>query len=99
MKYVIIGLDAPGSLPKRKAVREAHLARLQLLQDAGRLSTAGPMPAVDIHEASPAGFAGSTIIADFDSLATARAWANDDPYVAEGIYREVMIFPYIQVFP
>lgn len=84
MLYVIYAEDIADSLEKRLSVRPAHLARLQLLHDEGRLLTAGPMPAVDSNEPGAAGFSGSTVIAEFESLEAAQAWANDDPYIAAG---------------
>ncbi len=68
MLYVIYAEDIADSLEKRLSVRPAHLARLQLLHDEGRLLTAGPMPAVDSNEPGAAGFSGSTVIAEFESL-------------------------------
>ena len=76
---------------KRLSVRPAHLARLQLLHDEGRLLTAGPMPAVDSNDPGAAGFTGSTVIAEFESLEAAQAWADADPYVAAGVYEHVSV--------
>ncbi|WP_174509935.1 YciI family protein [Klebsiella oxytoca] len=98
MLYVIYAEDIADSLEKRMSVRPAHLARLQLLRDEGRLLTAGPMPAVDSNEPGAAGFSGSTVIAEFESLEVAKAWANDDPYNAAGVYQNVSVKPYKQVF-
>ncbi|SNY74837.1 YciI family protein [Enterobacter sp. CC120223-11] len=98
MLYVIYAEDVADSLEKRLSVRPAHLARLQLLQDEGRLLTAGPMPAVDSNDPGVAGFSGSTVIAEFESLETAQAWAEADPYVAAGVYGEVKVRPYKKVF-
>lgn len=98
MRYVIIGRDTPNSLDKRLAARPEHLARLTALREAGRLTLAGPCPAIDSADPGPAGFAGSVIIADFDSLQDARAWADADPYVASGVYASVDILPFKQVF-
>ncbi|AGJ85494.1 hypothetical protein WP3W18E01_20830 [Raoultella ornithinolytica] len=98
MLYVIYAEDIADSLEKRLSVRPAHLARLQLLQDEGRLLTAGPMPAVDSNEPGAAGFTGSTVIAEFESLEVAKAWANDDPYIAAGVYQNVSVKPYKKVF-
>lgn len=53
MLYVIYAQDKADSLEKRLSVRPAHLARLQLLHDEGRLLTAGPMPAVDSNDPAP----------------------------------------------
>ncbi|EPY4327769.1 YciI family protein [Klebsiella variicola] len=98
MLYVIYAEDIADSLEKRLSVRPAHLARLQLLLDEGRLLTAGPMPAVDSNEPGAAGFSGSTVIAEFESLEAAQSWANDDPYIAAGVYRQVSVKPYKKVF-
>ena len=98
MLYVIYAEDIADSLEKRLSVRPAHLARLQLLHDEGRLLTAGPMPAVDSNEPGAAGFSGSTVIAEFESLEATQSWANDDPYIAAGVYRQVSVKPYKKVF-
>ncbi|MEO3988447.1 YciI family protein [Pseudocitrobacter cyperus] len=98
MLYVIYAEDYADTLEKRQSVRPAHLARLQLLHDEGRLLTAGPMPAVDSNEPGAAGFSGSTVIAEFESLEAAQSWAKDDPYVAAGVYERVTVRPYKKVF-
>lgn len=98
MLYVIYAEDIANSLDKRLSVRPAHLARLQLLSDEGRLLTAGPMPAVDSNDPGAAGFSGSTVIAEFESLDEAKAWADADPYVAAGVYQNVSVKPYKKVF-
>ena len=98
MLYVIYAEDVPDSLEKRLSVRPAHLARLQLLQDEGRLLTAGPRPAVDSNDPGAAGFTGSTVIAEFESLEAAQAWAEADPYVAASVYEKVTVRPYKKVF-
>ncbi|HAS0971439.1 TPA: YciI family protein [Enterobacter hormaechei] len=98
MLYVIYAEDVPDSLEKRLSVRPAHLARLQLLQDEGRLLTAGRMPAVDSNDPGAAGFTGSTVIAEFESLEAAQAWAEADPYVAASVYEKVTVRPYKKVF-
>ena len=99
MLYAIVGEDVPNSLDKRLAARPAHLARLEQLQSAGRLVLAGPCPAIDSPNPGTAGFTGSVVVAEFDSLTEAQAWADADPYVAAGVYQEVSIKPFLQVFP
>jgi hypothetical protein len=99
MFYAIRGTDVPDSLDKRKAARPAHLTRLEQLRDAGRLLLAGPFPAIDAEDPGPAGFTGSLIVAEFDSLDEARAWAQADPYVAAGVYAEVDVRPFRKVLP
>lgn len=99
MLYAIIGQDIPGSLDKRMAARPTHLARLQALQEAGRLLLAGPFPAVDAADPGPAGFTGSLIVAEFASLADAQEWADADPYVAAGVFSQVTVKPFRRVLP
>ncbi len=99
MLYVIIGEDLPGTLDQRLSARPAHVERLQGLQAAGRLILAGPCPAIDSPDPGPAGFSGSVIVAEFDSLAAARAWADADPYVAAGVYGTVTVKPFKKVLP
>ena len=99
MLYLIVGEDTPNSLEKRLAVRPEHLARLQALQAEGRLVLAGPFPAVDSPDPGPAGFTGSTIVAEFASLEDAKAWAAADPYAAAGVYSNVNVRPFKKVLP
>lgn len=99
MWYLIHGTDHPDSLAGRKSARPAHLARLESLRDAGRLKLAGPLPAIDAEDPGPAGFTGSVIVAEFASLAEAKAWADADPYVAAGVYAAVSVQPFKPVLP
>jgi uncharacterized protein YciI len=99
MLYVIRGSDVENSLERRLSVRARHLARLQQLQDSGRLVLAGPLPAVDSPDPGPAGFTGSLIVAEFDSLDAAREWAQADPYVDAGVYASVEVKPFRKVLP
>lgn len=99
MYYVIIGTDVPQSLERRLGVRPAHLERITKLKDEGRLLLAGPFPAIDAVDPGPAGFSGSLIIAEFDSLAQAQTWADADPYVAAGVYANVTVKPFRKVLP
>jgi len=99
MFYALVGQDVPDSLERRLASRPAHLERLQALQQAGRLLLAGPFPNIDRNDPGPAGFSGSLIVAEFDSLADAQAWADADPYVAAGVYASVSVKPFKKVIP
>ena len=99
MFYAIVGQDAPDSLERRLATRPAHVERLRALQQAGRLLLAGPFPAVDGNEPGAAGYTGSLIVAEFESLADAQAWADADPYVAAGVYAGVNVKPFRKTFP
>ena len=93
MWYAITGTDRKNSLEARIVARPAHVARLEALRDVGRLKLAGPFPAIDAEDPGPAGFSGSLIVAEFATLADARAWADADPYVAGGVYASVDVRP------
>lgn len=99
MFYAIVATDKPGTLTERIAARPAHLERLKALQEQGRLLLAGPHPAIDSEDPGEAGFTGSLIVAEFPDLASAQAWAGQDPYVKEGVYRDVAVKPFRKVFP
>ena len=99
MWYAVISEDHAGSLSKRLAARPEHLARLNALCDEGRLLVAGPLPAVDSADPGPAGFTGSLVVADFPTLVEAKAWADEDPYIAAGVYRNVTVKPFNRVLP
>ncbi|MDV3238052.1 MAG: YciI family protein [Gammaproteobacteria bacterium] len=99
MLYAIISRDVDDSLPKRQSARPAHLARLEALRDAGRLVLAGPHPAIDSGDPGPAGFTGSLVVAEFESLEAARAWAAADPYLEAGVYADVTVKPFKKVLP
>jgi uncharacterized protein YciI len=99
MFYAILAEDSPASLERRQAERPAHLQRLEALRDQGRLLLAGPHPAIDSEDPGPAGFTGSLIVADFPTLAEARAWADADPYREAGVYARVVVKPFKRVLP
>ncbi|SEI57349.1 YciI family protein [Nitrosomonas eutropha] len=99
MLYLIYGEDVPDSLAQRVVNRPAHLARIQELQEQGRLLLAGPCPAIDSVDPGPAGFTGSLVVAEFASLNAAQEWADADPYLAAGIYAKVAVKPFRKVLP
>ncbi|MEO1853017.1 YciI family protein [Chromohalobacter sp.] len=99
MLYSIVSDDVQDSLERRKAARPDHLARLEKLRDEGRLVLAGPSPAVDAEDPGEAGFTGSVVIAEFDSLQDAQAWADADPFVIAGVYAKVTVKPFKKVLP
>lgn len=99
MLYAIISEDVKDSLAKRKTARTAHLERLNLLKDQGRLILAGPHPSIDSEDPSDAGFSGSLIVAEFTSLHEAQAWADADPYIEAGVYAKVTVKPFKKVLP
>ena len=99
MLYTFVCQDVENSLEKRLSVRPAHVARLVELQGQGRLVAAGPNPAIDSDDPGPAGFSGSIIIAEFDSLEAAQRWADADPYIEAGVYQSVTVKPFKMVLP
>jgi uncharacterized protein YciI len=99
MWYAVISEDVKDSLQRRMGARAAHLGRLSVLVDEGRLLLAGPHPAIDADDPGPAGFTGSLVIADFASLDEAEAWAREDPYVEAGVYASVIVKPFRRVLP
>lgn len=99
MLYAFISQDVDNSHEKRLSVREQHIARLNALKDEGRLIIAGPHPAIDSPDPGDAGFTGSLIVAEFESLSAAQAWANDDPYIDAGVYEKVIVKPFKLVLP
>jgi len=99
MLYAIISQDADNSLQDRLKARPEHLARLEALQNEGRLVLAGPHPAIDSPDPGEAGFTGSLVVAEFASLEAAQQWADADPYIAAGVYQQVKVKPFKKVFP
>ena len=99
MWYAIISQDVEDSLPLRKIHRPAHIERLKELNDLGRLLIAGPHPAADSVEPTDAGFTGSLVVVEFDSLEQAKAWADVDPYFLNGVYQTVTVKPFVKALP
>lgn len=99
MWYALWCEDSPDSLAARLSARPAHLARLTTLKDEGRLLLAGPLPAIDSPDPGPAGFSGSLVVAEFNSLQEAQAFADSDPYVAAGVYARVTVKPFKLALP
>ncbi len=99
MLYAIISEDVENSLEKRQSARPSHLARLTVLKDEGRLILAGPHPAIDNNAPGEAGFTGSLIVAEFNSLEDAQMWADKDPYIEAGVYQKVTVKPFKKVLP
>jgi uncharacterized protein YciI len=99
MLFAIVSQDVENSLPLRKQARPAHIARLETLKDEGRLVLAGPNPAIESDDPGEAGFTGSVVIAEFNSLSDAQNWADADPYVDAGVYASVSVKPFKKVLP
>ena len=95
--FVVSCTDREGTVEKRLAIRPQHLARLQKLNDEGRLIVAGAMPK---EPGNPqAGFYGSTIIVDFDSREALEEWLQEEPFLKEGVYAHIDVKPFNKAFP
>ncbi len=99
MLYAIMSTDIENSLSRRVEARPDHLARLELLQNEGRLILAGPHPCIDSNDPGEAGFSGSLVVAEFETLSDAQDWADQDPYIKAGVYEKVIVKPFKKVFP
>ena len=99
MFYSIICQDVANSAAKRASARPDHISRLRELVNQGRLLLAGPNPAIDAEDPGPAGFTGSLIVAEFESLEAAQSWADTDPYIKAGVYEQVTVKPFKKVLP
>ena len=99
MLYAIISTDIENSLSRRVQARPDHIARLENLQNEGRLILAGPHPCIESNDPGEAGFSGSLVVAEFNTLSDAQSWADQDPYVTAGVYEKVIVKPFKKVFP
>lgn len=99
MLYAIMARDAESSSTKRAATRSSHLEYVGALLRSGRLVFAGPHPAIDSPDPGAAGFSGSLVIAEFESLEAAEQWAANDPYRAAGVFAEVQVKPVLKALP
>lgn len=97
MYYAIISEDIENSLELRMKTRPAHIERLKKLNEDGRVLLVGPHPAIDSEDPGEAGFTGSLIVAEFDSLEDAKTWADADPYLEAGVYQKVIVKPFKKV--
>ena len=87
MLYAVWASDVPGTGAERARVREAHRARLrspaphevQVLQAGATL------------EAEAGSMNGTLLVVQAENIAAVRAFVEDDPYVAAGVYASVEI--------
>ncbi len=99
MYYCIFCEDVEDSLEKRRSVRTAHLARLNELEKQGRLLIAGPLFNQENGNPFLGGTKGSLIIAEFDTIEEAKAWAGTDPYATAEVYARITVYPFKKVLP
>lgn len=91
--FALIGRDGARGPELRAKHREAHLANLRPLVDAGRVTYAGPL--LDAT-GSPCG---SLVVFTADDLAAARRFAAGDPYTIEGVFESHEVIETRKVFP
>ncbi len=89
MKFVILGKDGPDGVTKRPLYREAHLARLKEWAERDKVILAGPLTDKT----------GSLIVVEADSIEEVQAFAKEDPYMIHGVFQDVTVHPFKQVFP
>jgi uncharacterized protein YciI len=85
--FLVNARDKAGALDLRMSNRPQHLEWAKSYAD--RILMAGPVFGEDSET-----FAGSTFVVEFDTLADARAWAEDDPYAKAGLFETVEIAPF-----
>ncbi len=89
MKFVIIGKDGPDGARLRPVHRPAHLERLKNWDQQGKIILAGPLTDQT----------GSLIVVEAETLEEVKSFAQEDPYMLHGIFQEVSVHPFLQVFP
>ena len=86
-QFLINARDKAGALSVRMENRPAHLEWAKEYAD--RILMGGPVLAEDGET-----FAGSTFVVEFDTLADAKAWVQEDPYARAGLFETVEIRPF-----
>ncbi len=89
--FAIIAHDAAGKALLRAETLPRHLDHLRTIED--RVVAAGPL--LD-ESGTPIG---SLVIARFDDLAAAQRFAAADPYAQAGVFGDVGVSAWRQVFP
>lgn len=92
--YAVIGHDGPDGTARRNQHRDAHVAYIEALDKAGRITFAGPIKSDD-----GAVSIGVVILLEAPSLEEARRAVNEDPYVQAGVYQTLSVAPIRKVFP
>ncbi len=86
MLYVITAIDRPGQPERRQGAREAHLAHLA--EKSSMIRSAGPFLT---ESGDPCG---SMLVIEAESLASAQAFMDQDPYGPAGVFESVTIRPW-----
>ncbi len=92
--FVLIAHDGPDGGKRRDQHRDAHVAYVRALDQAGRIVLAGPIRN-ETNDAST----GAVIVFEDASLEAARATVARDPYVAGGVFASLTVTPFKAAFP
>ena len=92
--FTMIGHDGPDGSAGRDRHRTEHVAFWSALDEAGRVTLAGP-----IRDESDAVSIGAVIVFEAADLTEARDLVSRDPYVTGGVFESLMIAPFKHVFP
>ena len=90
MQFLVVARDGTdeGALERRQKTRPSHLESIGPLVDAGNVLVGGAM----LNEAGD--MIGSMLLVDFAGRDDLDAWLARDPYVTEGVWREIEVHPF-----
>ncbi|MHC4092431.1 MAG: YciI family protein [Planctomycetota bacterium] len=92
--FVMVGHDGTDGAERRNRQREQHVAYWTALDQAGRVTLAGPIRD-EANEAS----VGAVIVFEAADLDEARDLVQRDPYVTGGVFESLTVAPFKRAFP
>ena len=92
MIHIFHMLDKPDSAELRQRLRPVHKAYLAGVAD--RIAFAGPLLQDD-----GVTMMGSVLAIDFPDRAAALAWLDDEPFTRAGLYAEVRLHAFVNLWP
>ena len=89
MQFLVVAYDGKDKDAKnrRAAARSSHLAEAQELKEAGNIIVGAAI--LDENEE----MIGSTLCVEFESRADLDEWLANDPYVTEGVWKDIAVQP------
>lgn len=90
MQFLVIARDGTdeGALDRRQQTRPSHLGSIGPLVDAGNVLVGGAI----LSESGD--MIGSMVLVEFPEREDVDAWLAEDPYVTEGVWREIEVTPF-----
>jgi uncharacterized protein YciI len=90
MQFLVVARDGTdeGALERRQKTRPTHLDSIRPFVDAGNVLVGGAI----LSEAGQ--MIGSMLLVDFPDRAGVDAWLAGDPYVTDGVWRDVEVLPF-----